>query len=241
MRWAILSDIHGNLEALEAVKAALFKERIDKYLCLGDIVGYGANPRECIAEVRNLGAPTVAGNHDWAAVGLFDITYFNPTAGMAVLWTVQNISEHDKAYLKNLELTYQEDDLTLVHGSLNNPEKFEYILDIPSAKKTFELTQTKLCFIGHSHSPAIFIREGDNYSSTARLKLKLDPKQSYIVNAGSIGQPRDGNPRACFVIYDNETNELEIKRVAYDVGSAQAKIIKAGLPHILAERLATGR
>ena len=241
MRWGIFCDIHANLEALDAVLAALTRERIDRYLCLGDIVGYGANPRECIAEIKKIDAPTIAGNHDWAAVGLFDIAYFNPAAKAAVLWTRQNLTYEDKEFLKSLDLVYQEDELTLVHGSLQNPGQFEYILDISSAARTFELLRTRVCSIGHSHAPVIFIKEGENYSFTFQTKVKLKTSQMYIVNAGSVGQPRDGDPQASFVVYDSESKEVQIKRVAYDVRKAQDKIMKAGLPRILADRLAMGK
>ena len=241
MRWGIFCDIHGNLEALDAVLAALAGERIDRYLCLGDIVGYGANPRECIAEIKRIDAPTIAGNHDWAAVGLFDIAYFNPAARAAVLWTRQNLTYEDKEFLKNLDLIHREEELTLVHASLQNPGQFEYILDISSAARTFELLRTRVCSIGHSHAPVIFIKEGENYSFTFQAKVKLKASRTYIVNAGSVGQPRDGDPQASFVVYDSESKEIEIKRVPYDVQKAQDKIIKAGLPRTLAERLAAGR
>ncbi len=241
MRWGIFCDIHANLEALDAVLAALTRERIDRYLCLGDIVGYGANPRECIAEIKRIDAPTIAGNHDWAAVGLFDIAYFNPAAKAAVLWTRQNLTYEDKEFLKSLDLVYQEDELTLVHGSLQNPGQFEYILDISSAARTFELLRTRVCSIWNSHAPVIFIKEGENYSFTFQTKVKLKASQMYIVNAGSVGQPRDENPQASFVVYDSESKEIEIKRVPYDVQKAKDKIIKAGLPKMLAERLVLGR
>lgn len=241
MRWGIFSDIHGNLEALQAVLAALAKERIDRYLCLGDIVGYGANPSECIAEIKKLKPQTIVGNHDWAVADMLEAAYFNPHAQAAVLWTARNITNGDKRFLKNLELTYQQDELTLVHGSLYRPEQFEYILDIHSAKKTFGLLRTRFCFIGHSHAPIVFIRDEKIGIFTSVADIKLQDAQSYIVNAGSVGQPRDGNPQASFVVYDSQKNKLQIKRVSYDVQKAKDKIIKAGLPRILAERLVVGR
>jgi len=241
MRWGILSDIHANYEALEAVLAALAKKRIDRYLCLGDIVGYGADPGECIAQIQELNPVTIAGNHDWASIDLFDLSYFNATAKKALLWTRQNLTYEGKEFLKGLELVYEEDDLTLVHGSLFYPEEFKYILDISSAAKTFQLLRTRLCFIGHSHSPLAFIKESENYRVSFQTKLEIRPSQSYIVNAGSVGQPRDGNPQAAYVVYDSESRQLQIKRVSYDVGRAQDKIIKAGLPRSLAERLTIGR
>lgn len=241
MRWGILSDIHGNLEALQAVLTALAKERIDKYICLGDVVGYGANPRECIGEIKRLTPLTIAGNHDWASVNLFDVSYFNPVALEAILWTSRNITDKDKSFLKALELIYKEGELTYVHASLRNPEQFEYILDVSSAEQTFQLLKTKICLIGHSHVPVIFVKEGQSCTYTFQTKIKLKPAQSYIVNGASVGQPRDANPQAAYVVYDSASKELQIKRVPYDIRKAQDKIIKAGLPRVLAERLAVGR
>ncbi len=241
MRWGIFSDIHSNLEALEAVLAALANERIDKYLCLGDIVGYGANPGECIAEIRRLNPVSIAGNHDWAVAGLFDIAHLTPNAAAGVLWTRRNIIYKDKEFLKGLGLIHQEKELTLVHASLQNPGQFDYIVDILSAKATFALLRTSLCFIGHTHRPGIFIKEGNNYTSTLQVEIKVKSSQSYIINTGSVGQPRDENPQASYVVYDSETKEVQIKRIPYDIHKAQDKIIAAGLPKILAERLAVGR
>lgn len=217
------------------------KEHIDKYLCLGDIVGYGADPGECIAKVKELNPVTIAGNHDWASAGLFDITYFNPAAKEAVLWTGRNLTSEDKEFLKSLDLVYQGSELTAVHGSLDKPEGFEYILDISSAERTFELLRAKVCFIAHSHRPLTFVKEGENCAYTLQPKIKLKGSQTYIVNTGSVGQPRDGNAQGCYVVYDTEKEELQIKRVSYDIRKAQDKIIQAGLPIVLAERLAVGR
>ena len=241
MRWGILSDIHSNLEALEAVLAALAYERIDKYLCLGDIVGYGANPGECIAEIRKLNPVSIAGNHDWAVAGLFDIAHLTSNATAGVLWTSRNITYKDKEFLKSLGLIHQEKELTLVHASLQEPERFEYISDNTSADKAFQALDTTICFIGHTHRPVIFIKEGNNYTSTLQVEIKVRTSQTYIINAGSVGQPRDGNPQACYAVYDSEAEEVQIKRVSYDIRKAQDKIIAAGLPKILAERLAVGR
>ncbi|MCQ9207851.1 MAG: metallophosphatase family protein [Omnitrophica bacterium] len=241
MRWGIFCDIHANLEALQAVLAAFSKERIDRYLCLGDVVGYGANPNECITEVKKLNPVIIAGNHDWGTADLFDITYFNAHAQAAILWTSKNINYENKQFLKNLELVYQKGDITSVHGSLTHPEQFEYILDISSAEETFQLLQTKVCFVGHTHVSIIFIKRGKHYTATSQTEIVLESSQSYIVNAGSVGQPRDGNPKSSYVVYDSESNQLQIKRAPYDIQKTRDKIIKAGLPRILAERLTIGR
>jgi diadenosine tetraphosphatase ApaH/serine/threonine PP2A family protein phosphatase len=241
MRYGIFSDIHGNYEALQSVLIALSRERIDKYLCLGDLVGYGADPDECVREIKKINPLTVAGNHDWAIAGLFDLSDFTSLAKEAVLWTGKNINRETKEFLKGLKLVHQEKELTLVHGSLDSPEKFNYIKDIFSARETFQLCRTGICFVAHTHRPAVFIKEKKKYTSGFYTDFKLKDSRRYIINTGSVGQPRDRDPRAAYVVYDSEEKRIEIKRVAYDIRRAQEKIIKAGLPTALAERLAEGR
>jgi predicted phosphodiesterase len=241
MRWGIFCDVHANYEALEAVLAAFKRERVDRYLFLGDIVGYGAEPAQCIAEIRRLNPVSIAGNHDRVSCDLFDVNYFNPHAKAAVLWTRQHLSVADKDFLKSLELIHKEDDFILVHGSLQDPQSFDYIVDISSAVETFNLLDKRFCFTGHSHIAGIYIKEGERYTYTTETNVGIKDTQSYIVNAGSVGQPRDGNPKASYVVYDSETRQVQIERVAYDIQGAQDKIIKAGLPRILAERLTLGR
>lgn len=241
MRWAIISDIHSNYEALSAVLSALAKERIDKYLCAGDVVGYGAEPDRCIAEMRKLNPVTVAGNHDWASVDLFKETSFTDNAANAIVWTRDNLNEESRRFLKSLALVHQESEITLVHSSPHQPENFEYIFTLFSAEKAFRLLQTKICFIGHSHAPLIFVKKGKKCSVSFQCGIKVAKECAYIVNAGSVGQPRDGNPQAVYVVYDSEQASIEIKRVAYDISRAQEKIVQAGLPEILAQRLAVGK
>lgn len=244
MKYAIFSDIHANLEAYEAVLAAIKKEGVDAYYCGGDIVGYGADPTACIDMTQELGCETVVGNHDWAAVDMLDTTYFNQYAKAAVLWTATQLREKDEEYLKKLELVSQ-NDFSVVHGSLNRPEEFGYIFDFPAAHKSFLLlaeNSKSICFIGHSHSAGVFMEEGDGeicFISSPDFTVKDDKR--YIVNVGSVGQPRDGDPRATYCIYDADNKSIAIKRISYDVKRAQDKIIKAGLPHMLAERLGVGR
>ncbi|MFH1245043.1 MAG: metallophosphoesterase family protein [Candidatus Omnitrophota bacterium] len=241
MRWAIISDIHSNYEALTAVLSALSKERIDQYLCTGDIVGYGAEPDRCIAEIRKLNPVIVAGNHDWAGVGLFEETSFTDNATSAIVWTREHLNEDSRQFLKSLVLVYEGSGITLVHSSLHQPEKFDYIFTLFSAEKTFHLLKTKICFIGHSHAPLIFINKGKKCSVHFQSHMKLEKECAYIVNVGSVGQPRDGDPRAAYAVYDSERDSIEIKRVDYDIPQAQEKIIQAGLPEILARRLAVGK
>ena len=242
MRWGIFSDVHSNLEALEAVIRAYKSEGIDIYLCLGDIVGYGANPVECIQITKDVAQITIAGNHDWAVAGLFSSEYFNDWARQAVLWTQKKIDLANRNLLASLRLIYEDQDLVLVHGSLNQPEEFNYMTDIFQASRTFALMKKPVCFLGHTHSVGIFIQDKEgiiDYQRESRLKLREGYR--YIVNVGSVGQPRDGNNKASFCIYDTKRQEVLIKRIAYDIKSAQEKILTCGLPQFLAARLSVGR
>jgi predicted phosphodiesterase len=241
MRYAIFSDIHSNLEALEAVLEAYQKEHIDKYLCIGDVVGYAAEPNECIEKVRKVTQVTLAGNHDWAAVGLFPSEDFNPEAKKAILWTRENLSRDSKSYLQSLKLVYEAEDLILVHGSLEEPQSFNYLINIYNCAATFDLMQSSICFVGHTHVPVVFIEDKEgNFHYQDVDRLKIDPQNKYIVNVGSVGQPRDSIPGAAYCIFDTESKEICIKRVKYNVFAARRKIIAAGLPQFLADRLLIG-
>jgi predicted phosphodiesterase len=241
MRFAIFSDIHSNLEALNSVLCAYQQERIDKYLCVGDIVGYGANPTECIKIVRERNIPAVAGNHDWASSGKFSIEYFNPYAREAVSWTRKKLDSADVNYLNDLQLVYEEGDFCLVHGTLVKPEHFDYLFELSDAQDSFEALKTKLCFVGHTHYPIVFKRGGQRIEYVKDMHISVEPDKQYIINVGSVGQPRDGDNRACLCIYDSEEKAVEIKRVEYDIRVAQKKILKEGLPPSLANRLILGQ
>ena len=242
MRYGIFADIHSNLEALDTVIAAYRKETIDKYFCVGDVVGYAANPNECAEKIKALCEIAVAGNHDWAAVNLLSIEYFNPVARQAILWTRDNLDERSKSFLESLKLIHRNNDLTLVHGTLDNPQDFNYMIDGRIAQGTFELLETKICFVGHSHIAGIFNKHKDGrieYCEEERVKIQ--DENSYIVNVGSIGQPRDNNPRAAYSIYDTDKKEIQIKRADYDIQKTRERIINAGLPRFLGDRLIIGR
>lgn len=242
MRYGVFSDVHSNLEALDAVIDAYKNEAIDRYLCVGDIVGYAANPNECLDKVKTMAAVTIAGNHDWASVDLFSLDYFNPVAKEAVIWTEQNIGDNSRYFLAALKPVYQNPDLTLVHGTLNAPQEFNYLSDGYAAAETFNLLETKLCFVGHTHRPEVFIkdREGRMYYSRDNF-IELQEANKYIVNVGSVGQPRDGNPDAIYCVYDSDKKEIHLKRVNYDIETARRKILAAGLPQFLGDRLLAGR
>ncbi len=240
MRYAIFSDIHSNLQALETVAAAYAKEKIDQYFCVGDIVGYAANPIECIKIIRELNPIIIAGNHDFASVGLMDIKYFNPFAKQAVLWTEAALGEDEKSFLGNLPLIFDNKDFSMVHGTLENPKGFDYLSDKYAAKKTFDLMKNNLLFVGHTHIPGIFIEEKGRIYYSNTEKTNLSSGKRYIVNVGSVGQPRDGNPKASFCIFDSDNQSLEIRRAEYDIEEAQRRIIESGLPSYLADRLLLG-
>jgi len=242
MKYAIIADIHGNLEALTAVTGAAAKEKVDAYLCIGDVVGYGADPAETIRLTRSLDPKVVvAGNHEWGVLGLLDIDYFNEYAAAAIEWTKGVLSQEDLDYLKSFRMEYDEGNFTLVHGSLDMPAKFSYILDEDDAYITMKLMRTPVCFVGHTHLPGIFYFEDGTIQFTKGPEVKLEHEKKYIINVGSVGQPRDGDPRASYVIYDDTLSTVVVKRVAYDIEAAQKKIKKAGLPAWLAGRLAEGR
>jgi predicted phosphodiesterase len=242
MRYGIFSDVHSNLEALEAVISAYRGESIDKYLCVGDVVGYGANPKECIEKVRTIAMITIAGNHDWATVNLFSVDYFNPAAKEAVFWTRNILDQKDAFFLESLKLTYKNEDFTLVHGTLDRPQDFNYMIDGFAAKETFRLLETNICFVGHTHVAGVFMKDRygrPHYEKDASVNIK--PGNKYIINTGSVGQPRDGNPKAAYCVYDTEKKSIQIKRVDYDMKLARKKIMEAGLPQFLADRIIMGR
>jgi predicted phosphodiesterase len=241
MRYGIFSDIHANLEALESVIAALRQESIDRFWCPGDVVGYGANPQECVERVKELPATTIAGNHDWAVLGKANLEYFNPLAKAAVCWTQEHIDKEGLKFLKNLPLVFEDEEAMMVHGALPHPENFEYLTTVSAAREMFPLFQRNVCFIGHTHVPFIIKNHNGELAVEKDLKIKIEPDCQYIINVGSVGQPRDGNPQAAYCIFDSKLKTLAIERVEYDMATAQKKIIDAGLPGPLAQRLSMGR
>jgi len=241
MRYAIFSDIHSNLEALKSIITYLKKEKIEQYLCVGDIIGYGTDPQPCIELVQELKSQVVMGNHDYVVGNLAELNLLNDWAQKGILFSKEKLTKSSLLYLKNLPLILSNDTFTLVHSSLAFPDLWSYIMDSFDAKQSFDHQQTPLCFIGHSHKSGIFEKRGSNVSFKEKSCLKPEEGIQYIVNVGSVGQPRDRDPRSSFVIYDTEENYLEIKRVAYDIKSTQEKIIKSGLPKMLAARLSEGK
>lgn len=245
MKIVIFSDIHSNWEALQAALAVIKNYPDAQVYSLGDIVGYGANPSECLAEVRKIAHVSLAGNHDHAVIGLTDIKYFNPYAREAVLWTASRVDMSDRDYLSSLSV-YKKfpDRFFLVHSTPLYPERWDYILDMADAEKNFPGFGEPICFVGHSHVPMVVEYDPDAEDTCYRDKkgtIQLKADYRYIINVGSVGQPRDGDWRACLLIYDDQSQTIEFKRLEYDVSTAQAKIRQAGLPDFLADRLQYGK
>jgi len=244
LRTLIVSDVHSNFEALDAVLAdAAASGPIDRIFCLGDIVGYNAQPREVLALLRQHEAICVAGNHDLAAAVALPVDEFNPVAAEAVIWSGQQLSDDERAYLAALLPVRIVGDATLVHGSLRDPI-WEYLVDHEAAEAQFARQTTAISFVGHSHLPFWSVDKPDRRApapAPAGATLVLEARDRVIVNPGSVGQPRDGDPRASYAIWDDGEGAVTWHRVAYDVQAAQRKIREAGLPDVLAERLGLGR
>jgi diadenosine tetraphosphatase ApaH/serine/threonine PP2A family protein phosphatase len=241
VRIAILADIHSNLEALEAVLAALGRSRIDRYVCVGDVVGYGADPAPCVAKVRELCEVVIAGNHDWAVAGRLSMEFFNAYARDAIVWTRTQISDDDMAWLRDLPVRADVAGIaTLVHSTLHNPTAFDYLLTSYDAHLSMAVLELPLCFVGHSHIPITFMEKG-GLGFTFADTIDLAKVDKAIVNPGSIGQPRDENPAAAYGILDTVKRRVTLHRVPYDVAAAARKIEKAGLPKVLADRLHVGK
>ncbi|MEK6528553.1 MAG: metallophosphoesterase family protein [Nitrospirota bacterium] len=286
MRYAIITDVHANLEALNAVLEDLRYKTANSILFLGDSVGYGPNPNECIEVLRETASVLIAGNHDRAVTGLTDIEYFNPNARTAIEWTKDILTEDNKTFLKSLPIFKSLEiadeifvcregikdnkknppcpplkiplcppllkgdvgglsggeggflDIYLVHSTPKEPEQWHYLIDTQDAYVNFHFFTERICLIGHSHQPAIIEQGPEGKIMIYRDKTDLLENHRYIINAGSVGQPRDGNPDACYAILNE--NSVEIKRVSYDILSTQKKMRDAGLPLFLIERLARG-
>ncbi len=243
MRYAIISDIHGNLPALQRVLVALDEEDVDCYLCLGDVVGYGASPNECCQRVRQSDAICVRGNHDAAVVQPRKEDWFNPEARACLLWTRQQLTPQNRQWLASLNSTAQIDDVLLCHGSIPDPDY--YITTPQGAVFSFEAMATSLAFFGHTHYAEWYAYDGteqlpSQHSHPDGGICRLEEGYQYLINPGAVGQPRDGNPQASFAVYDDERREVAIRRIDYDIPAAQQKMFAAGLPQSMALRLSLG-
>jgi diadenosine tetraphosphatase ApaH/serine/threonine PP2A family protein phosphatase len=244
VRYAVLSDVHGNLEALEAVLADVDRQRPDAVVCLGDTVGYGPDPNECASRIQALGGPVLAGNHDLAAAGALDVSDFTPMARLAIEWTIGVVSSETRRWLASLPARLETPHFLGVHGSPRDPIE-EYILDLPTSLAIFSEHPFSLCLVGHSHVPGAFVLEADGTLSARELPIgeatPLVATSRYIINVGSVGQPRDGDPRAAYVLLDAEAATVTLRRLPYTILATQEKMTTRGLPVPLAQRLALGR
>ena len=240
MKFAIIADIHANLDAFQVVLEDCKKQQVTHYACLGDVVGYNANPKECLDIVRAMNMPCVKGNHDEYCSSEEHLEGFNPAAAEAVNWTRKQLTEEDRQWLRELKYTRMVTNFTIVHATLDGPQRWGYVFDKLAAAASFTYQNTSVCFFGHTHVPVAFMKDsmvrGGTYS-----KFKLEQGKKYFVNVGAVGQPRDNNPKAAYVVYDTLETTIELRRLDYDIGAAQKKILAAGLPERLAERLAYGR
>jgi len=240
MKFAIIADIHANLEAFQVVLADIEAQKCTHYACVGDVVGYGPNPRECLKIVRDKGMPCVKGNHDEYCSMDEALEGFNPHAAEAVNWTRQQLNTDERQWLRDLKYFRMVTSFSMVHATLDGPQRWGYVFDKLAAAASFTYQNTGVCFFGHTHVPVAFIRDKDVRGGTYS-KFKVDSTKKYFVNVGSVGQPRDNNPKAAYVVYDMDEGTIELRRLDYDIEAVQKKIIEAGLPPRLAERLAYGR
>jgi diadenosine tetraphosphatase ApaH/serine/threonine PP2A family protein phosphatase len=240
MLHAVVSDIHGNIDALESVLEDVARRNVSSVACLGDFVGYGSHPNECIERLRPLIEIAVAGNHDLAACGRLKLGYFNPDAAVAARWTEQQLSEENRAYLHDLPYSVLWRGLRLVHSSPAQPDEWHYVLSPADAEEEMKAYDEAVCLIGHSHYPGAFEWTPRRIEYTRQPEIRMVADHRYLVNVASVGQPRDGDPRAGYLLYDDKKNTLIHVRIDYDVERAVERILGAGLPRFLAERLRWG-
>ncbi|TFB08135.1 metallophosphoesterase [Candidatus Atribacteria bacterium MT.SAG.1] len=244
MKIGIISDIHSNSEAINCVLKNI--EKVDEFICLGDIVGYGTDPNYCIKKIKDLNCRCIGGNHDFGVIGKLTINYFNYTARVAILWTSRQLKNENINFLLSLNKKIQlEDDVFAVHGSPRDPI-LEYILDKNTASLIFSKFNFKIYFVGHSHLAGCFsFNENNNRIDYMNFSngghIEIHKNKRYIINCGSVGQPRDGNPQASYGVYDLRHGVVNIYRVSYPVHLTKSKIINVGLPSVLAERLSFGK
>ncbi|MBN1467013.1 metallophosphoesterase family protein [candidate division KSB1 bacterium] len=242
MKYAIISDIHGNLAALQQVIERIDELHCDRIVCLGDIVGYGPFPNECCEIIQERADICIIGNHDHAAVGRTSVEYFNQYARSALGWTIDELTSTNKQFLERLAEQVSENELLFVHAAPLQPMQWNYVLSLYDALDNFRIFAQKACFIGHSHVPVIFSYEDNEFPACeSGNQMKLLDGFRYIVNVGSVGQPRDRNPDSCFAVYEAEASLLKLERVSYDIKATQTAMRQKKLPPFLIDRLALGR
>lgn len=243
MKYGILGDIHSNLSALEAVLDECRRQGVERILSVGDVVGYGAAPRDCLALLQEHDVAIVKGNHDAACVGEADLVCFNPYARAAVLWTIEQLTRDELKRLAALPMTLDLDHCSVAHGTYHEPERYDYVQTTGDADPSLDHQPRAVCFVGHTHVPVTLLRTRDDPDRTAYTMedvVELGEATRALVNVGSVGQPRDENPLAALGVFDSATNVYALHRVAYDVERESKRIREAGLPHVLADRLHLG-
>jgi len=242
VRIGVFSDVHGNLEALTKVLDALKKESVDRFICIGDLVGYGPDPNRCIEKVMEVSDAVVAGNHDFAAVDRISTADFNDNAARAIEWTKANLSPDSARILRELPMVFEYGDVTAVHATPDAPAEWRYILSEKDVRKSLAASPTLICLVGHTHVPIIFVQDpegGISLNQDDRIRFRSGEK--YLINAGSVGQPRNGDSRAAYGVLDTEKGEFHFGFCEYPVEKVQKKMAEAGLPRWLIERLALGQ
>lgn len=243
MKYGVLGDIHGNLTALETAIAYLEEERVDVFLSMGDVVGYGAAPADCIQRLREIDAVVVRGNHDAATTGQIDLVHFNQYAKEAVRWTQSVLDDDDLAWLRQLPYLVDLEDCSAAHGSYHKPELFDYISSTRDADPSLDVMRRPVCFVGHTHVPVALLRLVDDPNRTAFTGddlIDLSGAEKALINVGSVGQPRDDDPRCACAVFDTSKDTVYLKRLEYDIEREASRIRQAGLPGVLADRLFMG-
>ncbi|MDF7809507.1 metallophosphoesterase family protein [Pontiellaceae bacterium B12219] len=240
MKYAILGDIHANLEALTEVLKDAEQQGVTHYACTGDIVGYNADPKACLQIIRSLNGKIVQGNHDYYAACNESMELFTPMARKSILWTRKQLSPFERKFIRNLPLIVDIENFTIVHSSLSNPNRWNYIFKSKAADANFRNQFNSICFFGHTHIPLAFVK-GSTIEKGFYETLTIRPGYQYLINVGSVGQPRDRNPKSAYAIYDMEAQTVTLRRVEYDIERTQKKVREAGLPFRNALRLNNGR
>ncbi len=242
MLCALISDIHGNLEALTAVLRDVEHFHVDAIHCLGDVIGYGPDPGPCVELVNTTCDIKLMGNHEQAACGMLSVETYNPAARKSALWTIEQLSDAHFDMIRRYRIDAHRENMYLVHASPYHPDEWRYILSPEEALLAFSCFEEQICFNGHTHLPVIF-SESPNGDPRLRVGHSFMPDEHtrYIVNIGSVGQPRDKDPRACYALYDSTEEEIIYRRVEYDIKTAQQKMEAADLPEVLITRLSQGR
>ncbi len=239
-KFAVLGDIHGNWEALSAVLEDASQQNVTRYVCVGDIVGYNADPEKCVDRIMEMECITVRGNHDHYCAHDDSLRSFHPLAANVMTWTRNRLNAKQVEFLRNLRMSCTVNGFLMVHSTLDMPDKWGYVFEELEAESHFAYQTTTLCFHGHTHVPIVF-EKGARVEKLQPAKIRITLGRKYFINVGSVGQPRDGNPDASYAIYDVGTRQVVFRRVPYDIPAAQEKIRRAQLPERLAVRLELGR